>query len=172
MCASTFMRPCAVWLDSETCSRARRGESTLGERCSRHNDTSSVSEGCSLTVSMVWASSSEDAASLEPTSPSCREDRFRHRCCDHMDECAFSLSVVARSEVSVSMSSFCCSPHKQLVASTYSTSAHETSQLLRKDVEFNTLISRLGDRLRGSPRRLHGHLRHPLSARTGFRSKT
>ena len=71
----------------------------------------------------------------------------------------------------MSMSSFCCSPHKQHVASTYSTAAHETSQLLRKDVEFNTLISRLGDRLRGSPRRLHGHLRHPLSARTGFHAR-
>ena len=31
-----------------------RGESTLGERCSRHNDTSSVSQGCSHTVSMFW----------------------------------------------------------------------------------------------------------------------
>ena len=27
---------------------------TLGGTCSRHNDTSSVSEGCSLTVSMFW----------------------------------------------------------------------------------------------------------------------
>ena len=52
MYASTFMRPCSVWLDSEACSRARRGESTLGEGSSRHNDTSSVSKECSLTVSM------------------------------------------------------------------------------------------------------------------------
>ena len=48
------MRPCAVWLGSETCSQARRGESTLGERCSRHNDTLAVSKGCPLRVSMFW----------------------------------------------------------------------------------------------------------------------
>ena len=54
MYASTFMRPCTVWLDSETCSRARRGEFTLGERCSRHNDTSSVSKRRSPAVSMFW----------------------------------------------------------------------------------------------------------------------
>ena len=78
MYASTFVRPCIVWLDSKTCSRARRGESTLGETCSRHNDTSSVSKGGSLTISMFVASSSEDASQLETTSPSCRKDRFRH----------------------------------------------------------------------------------------------
>ena len=55
----------------------------------------------------VLASSSEDAASFEPSSSSCREDRFRHPCCDHMDECAFQGSVVVRRGVSVSMCSFC-----------------------------------------------------------------
>ena len=35
------------------------------------------------------------------------------------------------------------------------TSAHETAQLLRKSVELDNLISRLGDTLRGSQRRLH-----------------
>ena len=48
------MRLCTVWLDSEIRSRARRGESTLGGRCSRHNVASSVSKACSLTVSMFW----------------------------------------------------------------------------------------------------------------------
>ena len=43
----------------------------------------------------VLASSSEDASPLEPTSPNCREDRVRHPCCDHRDECAFQGSVVA-----------------------------------------------------------------------------
>ena len=116
----------------------------LGGRCSRQHDISSVSKGCSHNVS---ASSSEDAASLEPTSPSCREDKFRHPCCDHVGECAFQGSVVARREVSVSMSSFCCSSHKQLEASTSleAMSTHGTAQLLRRGVEFNTLISRLGD---------------------------
>ena len=45
---------CIVWLDSELCSRARRGKSMLGGRCSRHNDTSPVSKRCPLTVSMFW----------------------------------------------------------------------------------------------------------------------
>ena len=44
----------------------------------------------------VSASSSEEAASFGPISSSCREDRFRHPCCDHMDECAFQGSVVVR----------------------------------------------------------------------------
>ena len=54
MYASIFMRLCAVWLGPETCSRARRGETTLGERCSSHNETSSVLQRCSLPVSMFW----------------------------------------------------------------------------------------------------------------------
>ena len=112
------MRLCTVWLDSETCSRARRGESTRGERCSRLNEASSVLEQSSHAIFTVLASSCEDASPLETTSPSCREDRFRHPCCDHMGECAFQESVVVRREVSVSMSSFCCSSHKQLEAST------------------------------------------------------
>ena len=100
MYASTFMRPCTVWLDSETCSRARhgdpRGVEAAPDLTRPHMFT------CSFNV---LASSSEDAASLEPTSPSCREDRFRHPCCDHMDECAFQGP------------SFCCSSHKQIEAS-------------------------------------------------------
>ena len=69
-------------------------------------------------------------------------------------------SCVARGEVYVSMSSFCCSSHKQIEASTHlgAMSAHETAKLLHKGVEFNTLISRLGDTVRGSPRWLHRHL--------------
>ena len=54
MYASTFMRLCTVWLDSELCSFARCGEFTMGRRCSRHDDTSSVSEACSLAVLMFW----------------------------------------------------------------------------------------------------------------------
>ena len=54
MYVSTYMRPWTVWLGSGTCSRARRGESTLDERCSRHHDTSSVSKRCPLAVSMFW----------------------------------------------------------------------------------------------------------------------
>ena len=42
MYASTFVRLCTVWLDSETCSRARHGESKRGGRCSRLNEASSV----------------------------------------------------------------------------------------------------------------------------------
>ena len=82
----------------------------------------------------VLASSSEDAESLEPTSPSCREDRLRHPCRDHMDECAFEGSVVVRREVSVSMCSFCFSSHKQPEASIQleAMSTHGTAQLLRK----------------------------------------
>ena len=113
---------------------------------------------CSATVSTssfnVLASSSEDAASLEPTSPGCREDKFRHPCCDHTGECAFKGSVVARREVPVSMSSFCCSSHKQLEAPTSleAMSTRETTQLLQSGVELNASISRLGDTLRGSSR--------------------
>ena len=95
---------------------------------SGHNDTSSVSN--------FLASSSEDAASLEPTSPSCREDKFRHPCCDHMDDCAFQGSVVVRREVSVSMCSFCISSHKQLQSSISleAMSTHWTPHLLREFV--------------------------------------
>ena len=153
MHASTFMRLCIVWLGPETCSWAHLGESTLGARCSRHNETSSVFATVFTYSLNILASPSEDAASLEPTSPSCREDKFRHPCCDHTGECAFQGSVVARREVSVSMSSFCCSSHKQIGASTSleAMSTHGTAQLLRRGVEFVALISRPGDTLRGSP---------------------
>ena len=78
MYASTFMRHCTVWLDSETCSRARRGESTLRE-CSKTQRHLLCFE-MMLTYSFhVLASSSEDAASLETTTPSCREDKFHIR---------------------------------------------------------------------------------------------
>ena len=52
------------------------------------------------------------------------------------------------------MFSFCCSHRKQLEASTY-LGANESAELLLKGVELNTLISRLGGTLRGSPRRFH-----------------
>ena len=54
MYASTFMRPCTVWLNSETCSRARHGESTLGGKCSRHSETSSVLQQSSPAISLYW----------------------------------------------------------------------------------------------------------------------
>ena len=57
-----------------------------------------------------------------------------------MGVCAFQGSVVAIDEVSTSLEAM---------------STHETAQLLRKGVELNILISRLGGTLRGSPRRLH-----------------
>ena len=91
-------------------------------------------------LQIVFVRSLEDVASLEPTAPSCREDTFRHPCCDHMDECAFSRSVVARGEVSVSMSSFCCSSQTQIEASTSleAMPTHETAQLLQSGVELRT----------------------------------
>ena len=100
-CTRQHSCPCAVWLDSELCSRARPGGSTLDEICSRHNDTSSVSKGCSLTASMFWQALQRTQHHWEPTSPICREDKFRHPCCDHTGECAFRGSVVARRELCV-----------------------------------------------------------------------
>ena len=84
----------------------------------------------------VFASSLEDAAPLETTSPSCREHRFRHPCRDRMDACAIQGSVVVRGEVSVSMCSCCFSSHKQLEASISleAMSTLGTAQLFRKVV--------------------------------------
>ena len=54
---------------------------------------------------------------------------------------------MARRKVPVSMSSSCCSSHKQLEAPTSleAISTRETAQLLRRGVELIALISRLGD---------------------------
>ena len=73
---------------------------------------------------------------MEPTSPTCRDDKFRNPCCDHMDKCAFERSVVARGEVSVSICSFCFSSHNQHEASMQleAMSTHGTAHLLRKFV--------------------------------------
>ena len=98
----------------------------------------------------VFVSSSEDVASLEPTAPSCREDRFRHACFDHMGECAFSKAPCRCLLFAALPTNSLKHPHILEAMS-----AHETAQLLRKVVEFNTLISRLGDTLRGSSRRFH-----------------
>ena len=95
---------CLVGFQNMLASAPRR--STRGGRCSRLDEASSVLQQSSPAICIVLASSCEDASPVETTSPNCREDRFRHPCCDHMDECAFSRSVVARGEVSVSMSSF------------------------------------------------------------------
>ena len=86
----------------------------------------------------VFVSSSEDAASLEPTAPSCREDKFRHPCCDHMGGCAFSKAPCRCLLFAALPTNSLKHPHNLEAMS-----AHETAQLLRKVVEFNTLISRL-----------------------------
>ena len=101
-----------VWLDSETCSRARHGESTLGGRCSRHNETSSVVQQSSLTVSLYWQ------ALVRTRHHWKRPRRVVGKTGSDIHVAITWISVrlhgqfVPRSEVSVSMSSFCCSSLK------------------------------------------------------------
>ena len=118
MHASTFMRLCTVWLDSETCSRARRGESTLGERCSRtqrdvicfatvftysFNVSGKLIGGRSITGTDVAELSGRTSSDIHAaiTRVSVR----------------FKGQLWRDAKVPVSMSSFCCSSHKQFEAS-------------------------------------------------------
>ena len=134
MYASTSMRPCTVWLDSELCSCARCGEFTMVRgRCSRHGDASSVSKACSLAVSMFWQA---------PRRTQNHWHRRRrvvgktgsdiHAAITWMS--AFEGSVVVRREVHVSMCSFCFSSHTQHEVSMQleAMSTHGTAHLLRK----------------------------------------
>ena len=77
----------------------------LSGMCVCHHDTPVHTED---------TTSLRPSTALETTSPSCREDRFRHPCRDHMDECAFERSAVVRRDVSVSMCSFCFLPTNSL----------------------------------------------------------
>ena len=105
------------------------GEFTMGGRCSRHGDTSSVSKACSLAVSMLWQA---------PRRTQKHWNRRRrvvgktgsdiHAAITWMS--AFEGSVVVRREVPVSMCSFCFSSHKQ----------HEASMQLKDKCAFSRSV--------------------------------
>ena len=161
-----------VWLDSETCSRCSRA---------RHGDPRGAEDAPDLTrlhlfcnnvhlpFSLYWQALVRTRYNWKrPRRVVGKKGSDIHAPIPWMSVRSQG-SVVARGEVSVSMSSSCSSSHKQLEASTSfeAVSTHETAQLLRRGVELNTLISRLGDTLRRSPRRLG----HPLPARTGSHAR-
>ena len=152
---STFMR--LVWLDSETCSRARHGDPRGAEEAPDSTRPHLFCNNVHLQFSLYWQALVRTRYHWKrPRRVVGKTGSDIHAAIPWMSV-RFQGSVVARGEVSVSMSSFCCSSHKQLEASTSfeAVSTHETAQLLRRGVEFNILISHPGDTLRRSPRRPH-----------------
>ena len=156
MYASTFMRLCTVWLDSETCSRVRHGESTRGGRCSRLNEASSVLQQCSPAIFICIGKLFVRTQHTHWKRPRRVVGKTGSDICAAIPcmSVRFQGSVVARREVSVSMSSFCWSCHKQIEASTSfeAVSTHGTAQLLRRAVlssmlQFLVLVT-LSDVLR------------------------
>ena len=141
--APTLFCPCGIYQSGTSTSVARwhvGGEFSMGERCSRHDDTSSVSKACSLAVSMLWHAPRRTQNHWN------RRRRVVGKTGSDIHVATTWISVRFQGQLWRGVRSLCrcllfavC--YKQIEASTSleATSTHGTAQLLRKVVATEVL---------------------------------
>ena len=110
--APTLFCPCGIYQSGTSTSLSPDDMLVVnlrwGGRCSRHGDASSVSKACSLAVSMLWQAPRRTQNHWNRRRRVVGKTSSDIHVAITWISVRFQGSVVARSEVSVSMSSFCC----------------------------------------------------------------